>query len=117
MLQLLFRWHPNDHLEHWRSPPWCSRQRRLLGEAGVGLPGGIEELGEVCRGQVPVAQGSAPVLKSKSLNRALGVSSRDFQFELGAESKECNGQSGRDGCISRSQGCCGEQTPHGEMHV
>lgn len=80
-------------------------------------PRGIEELGEVCRGQVPVAQGSAPVLKSKSLNRALGVSSRDFQFELGAESKECNGQSGRDGCISRSQGCCGEQTPHGEMHV
>ena len=71
-------------------------------------PGGTEELGEVCRGQVPVAQGSAPVLKSKSLNRALGVSSRDFQFELGAEAKKCNGQSGRDGCISRSQGCCGE---------
>lgn len=94
-------------------------RRRLPGAAGVGLhPEGAEELGEACRRpQVPVAQGSDPVLKSKSLNPALGVSSRDFQFELGAESEKCNGQSGRDGCISRSQGCCGEQTPHGETHV
>lgn len=65
--------------------------------------------------QIPAVQDCDQCSKAH-LNRALRVGCRDYQFESGAESKRFKGQSGRDGCIGRSQGCGRERAPPNETH-